>query len=78
MARGAVTVEDEELALERVLEDLLAAREEDLALDERVRGEREEDEPDGAHEHGHGEVPDVEALQLEDVAEHANRRDPAH
>ncbi|THH06527.1 hypothetical protein EW146_g9585 [Bondarzewia mesenterica] len=49
-----------------------------LPFQKREHGEREEDEPHGAHQHGHDQVDDVEPADVERVAEHAQRRDPSH
>ena len=62
----------EHLAIDRVLDDVLWLRHEDLALDEGPHGEGEQDQPDGTHEDAHDEVPGVEAAQLEDVPEDAD------
>lgn len=78
VVRVARRVRVRHLALERVLDDLLALREEDLALAEREHGEHEEHGPHRGHDDGHDEVPDEEALQLEDVAQHTDGGDPAN
>ena len=60
-----------------VLHDVLGLRAEDEALPQGEEREREEHGPGDAHDDGHEEVHDEEALDVEDVAEQARGGDPA-
>lgn len=56
--------------------DVFRSGVEDLAFPEGDGGEDEEDAPGGAHEDGHDEVPDVEALDVEGISDFGGGKDP--
>lgn len=65
------------LDADHIAQHVLRRRDEDLAFVERNEGEAEEHDPREAHHDRHDEVPDVEALHVEDVAELTEGEDPA-
>lgn len=62
---------------DHVAQHVLRRGDEDAALPERDEREHEEHAPREAHGDGHDEVPHVEALHVEDVAELPQGEDPA-
>ena len=72
---AAMFVDDADAEL--VADDVLGWGDEYFALPEREHGEHEEHKPRHTHADGHDEVPRVEASHAEDVAQLAEREDPA-
>lgn len=59
-----------------ILQNILILRHEDLTLPEREHGQEEENNPDDDHHHGHDCVPNEKALELEDVTQRPDGRNP--
>lgn len=59
-----------------ILQDIFLRSHEDFALPEGDDGEDEEDDPSGAHEDDHSEVPNVKPAEFKNVAELLDTQDP--